>query len=147
MNRGSVAVGAALLVLAMLGSAAPVKAECHPFKGGETTVFTGESFKQYAIWRGEGESTVLGAFTSEYLVHGTGNGRFIAIGTLEAANGDTLFTITEGELVAPGVWEATVVVQGGTGRFEGATGGGQSTVTLVEPGVVDITTEGEICLP
>jgi hypothetical protein len=147
MNRRCFAVGAALLVLAMLGSAAAVRAECLPLKGEETPVFTGESFKQYGIWAGEGTSTVLGAYTVEYLVHGQGNGSFIALGTIEAANGDLLFTIAEGELVAEGEWEGTTIIVGGTGRFEGATGGAEFTTTFVEPGVVHTTFDGEICLP
>jgi hypothetical protein len=141
------ALGTALLILAMLGFATPVRAECVPFKGQETPIFTGESFKQYGIWVGEGNSTVLGAYTVEYLVHGQGNGSFIALGTIEAANGDLLYTIAEGELVAEGQWEGTTVIVGGTGRLEGATGSAGFTTTFVEPGVVHTTFDGEICLP
>jgi hypothetical protein len=92
--------------------------------------------------RGEGEATLLGHFTAQWetevdLATATGTGTY----TFTAANGDELFTRTEGretQFVPPNVSTTTslATITGGTGRFAAATG----TFTIVSTGTIDFAT-------
>lgn len=89
-----------------------------------------------------GEATLLGHFTAALedevdLATATATGT----STLTAANGDELFTTTEGretKFVPPNVSTTTSVatITGGTGRFAAATG----TFTVVHTGTIDFAT-------
>src|SRR5262249_51001777 len=89
-----------------------------------------------------GEATLLGHFTAVYqtevdLATATGTGTY----TLTAANGDELFTNTEGGqtgFVPPNISTVTLVatITGGTGRFAAATG----TFTIIRTGTIDVAT-------
>ena len=69
--------------------------------------------------------------------------------TITAANGDQLFATIEGTevlptLEVPGTLEGTFAIVGGTGRLEGATGGGRFTGINPFGPVVSATVDGMI---
>ena len=124
-------VGLVLTAL-MLGLAWPaIAGDQVPFKGREVGdgVLISSSFifpYHYSSDIAEGKATHLGHFTltSDIAVDvrfGTATGT----ATLTAANGDMLFLDMEGYAVRPAFIEtvANYTITGGTGRFEGATGG------------------------
>src|SRR5262249_9704276 len=107
-----------------------------PFTGHGTGSFTSANFDFLA----SGIASRLGLFThygalvltptSDPLV-------FIVSGTTtyEAANGDKLYAVLDGPLnVATGVATGTDTWIGGTGRFEGASGGAEVTAVLAPDG-------------
>jgi hypothetical protein len=89
----------------------------------------------------EGTARLMGAVTGEVRDQDRGSN---AVGTLilQSADGDMLFfsyEISEGE---PGFFGGTYSVEGGTGRFEDATGGGVIIGEDVAEGLFDIRLEG-----
>lgn len=75
-----------------------------------------------------GHANHLGRFTGEaQVLQNVTDGSYVGSYIWTAANGDTIFGTFEGQLIptaTPGVFDniETVIVTGGTGRFEGATG-------------------------
>ena len=133
MKRYSFAASLALAVVAVLGLAGPVAArEQVPFKGSLDGTFTRTGFPiAFIELYGAGQATQLGQFTL-YMPHyvdllavpTTGAGIF----TFTAANGDTVYGTVTGQadpVPLPGLLHTveTMIIEGGTGRFAGASGG------------------------
>lgn len=123
-----------------------------PFKARVTGLAVGNPCGTYTA---EGNAAHLGAITESgsycvVEVLGPGLLRLTGEGTQVAANGDTLsFTFDEvvNLTTEPFTGEATFVITGGTGRFEGATGGGTFSTTGTVAGdtfSLDIEYEGTI---
>ena len=133
-----VSVLAAVLTALTLSSPATA-GESVPFKGKSSGVITTVGFDPVALivythQTGEGEATHLGHFT----VTGDAKvflpaGNVVGTWTLTAANGDMLF----GTMVAGGIDPThgfgTFTIVGGTGRFVGATGEYQQSITFGVP--------------
>ncbi len=102
-------------------------------------ICTSDDFPSFNFQVGEGEATHLGYFTTkmQFCVGAGGTYNYIQ-GAMVAANGDSLFiSSTEGGVVnvwPPGEGEGSYdawfkdpfIFTGGTGRFEGASGGGMT---------------------
>jgi hypothetical protein len=132
MNRFSFAAGLALAIVVVLGLAGPVTAqEQVPFYGRlvgvDTATAVNPPFVSVEV-NTEGNATHLGRFTLDELATVNIFTR-VATGTFlfTAANGDTVFGTFSGlaTLTAPDVLTIVenAIITGGTGRFDGATGG------------------------
>ncbi len=64
--------------------------------------------------------------------------------TLTAANGDQVFTTYAGERTSEAQAEVQFTITGGTGRFEGASGGGVLSVQIISSDLVLGTMDGVI---
>jgi hypothetical protein len=157
MKRFSCGAGLALAVVVVLGLTGPVAAgESVPFKG----EYEGEDVGRlvappFAAVRvtAEGNAAHLGNFTFIELATvntatGAGSGTF----EFTAANGDTVYGTIVGQarLTAPNVLTIleAATIEGGTGRFEGATGSFDVTrVKNLATGETACTFEGSISTP
>ena len=115
----------ALAVLIALTCAAPAMAQkAVPFKGsldGEIVAVNGNTLTA----DDRGEITHLGQFTAvQTYVFGSATD-FAGSIVLVAANGDMLFGTFEGVNTPDGVLMGDFTLDGGTGRFSSATGGGR----------------------
>jgi hypothetical protein len=157
MKRFCCAASLALVVVAVLGLTGPIAAgEQVPLKGG----YEGEDIGTLvappiaeAQVTAAGIATQLGNFTFRELVTvntatGIGSGSF----QFTAANGDTVYgsIVGQARLTAPGVLTIleTATIEGGTGRFDGATGS-FSVTRLKNPATGETTCsfEGTISSP
>jgi hypothetical protein len=131
-----------------------------PFKGsfnGTSTVAPGRCAVLTNAISGTGQITHLGRFTTaqSHCIDPTGadplaftNGIF----TFTAANGDTIFGTYSGDLVptaTPGLFQVDGVftIEGGTGRFANASGGGEASgeTNLADPaGPATVILDGSI---
>ena len=129
-------------VLAALTLSGPATAgEQVPFKGQSSGVVTTVGFDPvagivYVHGVGKGEATHLGYFsvTTDVQIHfptGIVFGIVLGTSTLTAANGDMLFAKLVGYGVDPTHGLGTFTILGGTGRFQGATGSYQQTITFL----------------
>lgn len=73
----------------------------------------------------------------------TGQGTMQGYGVYTYSNGDKRFGKWEGKLVGKGQYEGTWSDIGGTGKYDGCTGGGTWAATSMGPGISEITAEGE----
>jgi hypothetical protein len=157
----------ALVAVLCLAVAAPASAAdpARPFAGRDRvadTLLLPSGCPANAAWRysatGSGQFLHLGA-TSVVVTHctfvdmATGTGSFgPGTITLTAANGDELhlvdrgtFRIVMGQDGPSSVFEMTWVVDGGTGRFAGATGSGTTHgSSLLSTGITTASYQGEI---
>jgi hypothetical protein len=113
-------LGAAALLLFQATAASAKDAVERPFRGHATNTWVVDLMTGMGVTHEEGVATHLGRHTNDGIGVWDLSGEFPVLvsaeGTTTAANGDqTFWTIT---LAMPGV----VVVDGGTGRFEDATG-------------------------
>jgi hypothetical protein len=131
-----------------------------PFKGsftGTSTVAPGRCAVLTNAISGTGQITHLGRFTTaqSHCIDPTGtdplaftNGIF----TFTAANGDTIFGTYSGDLVptaTPGLFQVDgeFTIEGGTGRFANASGGGEASgeTNLADPaGPATVILDGSI---
>ena len=143
-------------------AATPVAArDLVPFKATFTGSSTSVSGFPCAVLRsdivGGGHATHLGNFTTvqhHCFDPGDPTGAFTeGFYTFTGANGDTIFGTYHGHLVpiiAPSVFAIVgeFTIEGGTGRFVGATGGGTASGTLnVATGVTTVMLDGVISSP
>jgi hypothetical protein len=115
-----------------------------PFKGrAEYTLTYAAPDGSVLVYNGTGHATHLGLFTADASLFPDGDGKFSATATFTAANGDQLFLIAEGAFTSPTSVVGTATITGGTGRFEGATGGADF-MDITSIVLVDQTFEGTI---
>src|SRR5262249_1914463 len=130
----------ALAISLLLGSLPVVAAE-RPFalngNGVATFITDGAGNVIGANVTGSGTATHLGMWTTVGTVHFTPDpnnpGRLLSsgTGTITAANGDTLQFVVHGSLdPAAGADMGPIQFVGGTGRFNGVSGGGEFVVEL-----------------
>ena len=157
MKRFSSAARLALAIVAVLGLTRPVAAgEQVPLKGGSEGEDIGRLVAPpiaVAQVTAAGNATQLGQFTflEQVTVNtatGAGSGSF----QFTAANGDTVYgsIVGQARLTAPGVLTIleTATIEGGTGRFEGATGSiSVARVKNLATGETACTFEGTISSP
>jgi hypothetical protein len=137
----SAVLGLLALVVPAAGVAVAAAGEV-PFSADLTVVFAGTD-RGVRVFTVEGTASLMGPVTGEVRDQDRGP---ISVGTLFllGVNGDRLFfsyEIAEGE---PGLFGGFYRVEGGTGRFEGATGGGVIIGQDVAEGVFDVTLEGTL---
>ena len=136
-------IGRLVAALAVLAVAAPLRAGDNvPFEAELTVIFAG-SDGNVRVFDVAGIATLMGPVTGEVRDQDRGP-RSVGTLLLQGANGDTLFlsyALAEGE---PGQFGGFYTVEGGTGRFAGATGGGMIIGRDVALGVFDVTLEGTI---
>ena len=130
-----------LITIAALTLSGPaIAGENVPFKGRSAGELATVGFDPvrgiiYTHLTGSGEATYLGRFTvtaDVRIVLATGQPE--GTWTLTAANGGMLFgTMAGGIPVGPNQSIATIIIVGGTGRFQGATGSYLENVTFVFP--------------
>jgi hypothetical protein len=157
MNRFRCVASLALAVVAVLGLTGPVAAGVlvplkGEYEGEDVGTLVVPPFAAVQV-TAAGNATLLGKFTFIELVTvntatGVGRGTF----QFTAANGDTVFGTIVGQarLTAPNVLTIleTATIEGGTGRFEGATGSFDVT-RLKNPATGDTACsfEGSISTP
>jgi hypothetical protein len=128
---------AVLTALSLSGSAKA--GERVPFKGQSSGVVTVVEFDPvagiaYTHVAGEGQASHLGHFTVAGDVALTvATGIPIGTWTLTAANGDMLFLSMGGSGIDPTHGFGAFTVEGGTGRFQGATGYYEQIITFAAP--------------
>jgi hypothetical protein len=82
----------------------------------------------YVLYVAEGEATHLGGFEAS-VRHRSKGGAVLGAWIVEGANGDGLTIATEAQFDEDrGMYVGTYEIVGGTGRFSGATGGGDYAV-------------------
>lgn len=140
--QGSILVAPLLLcVITPLANAVPGSvAQEVRFKGQSGGVATTVGFDPgtgtvYVRAEGKGNATHLGSFeivgdSRINIFTGTVEGTW----TLTAANGDILLATMEGFGIDPTHGAGHFTIVGGTGRFEGATGSYQQSITFAAPG-------------
>ena len=74
----------------------------------------------------------------------TGQGTLKGYGVSTYANGDTSFRTHEGKPVGKGHWKGTWIITKGTGKYEGAKGGGTWESKSLAPGISYYEIESEI---
>jgi hypothetical protein len=144
--------GIRLLVtaLAALTLSGPARAgEQVPFKGKQSGVMmqTGFSFPFVTTSVvGEGQATHVGRFTMIWqVVVDVITGYATGVATLTAANGDLLFlTMVGPPTTDPTRGAAEFTIVGGTGRFQGATGGYTEQIEFAFPFYVSPNTFTEV---
>ena len=114
-----------------------------PFNGRAEYTLTAVEPDGTLRYIGTGLATHLGLFTADASLFPDGDGKFSATATFTAANGDQLFLIAEGAFTSPTSVVGTATITGGTGRFEGATGGADF-MDITSIVLVDQTFEGTI---
>ena len=115
-----------LVTAAALLGAYPATVEADqavPLKGRTEYTLTAVEPDGTLRYRGTGHATHLGLFTADVSVFPNGDGTFSLTGVFTAADGDQILFIGEGEFTSPTSAMGTATITGGTGRFEGATGG------------------------
>jgi hypothetical protein len=154
-------MAASLVAAAMISVTTPASASDQvPFKATFTGSSTSGPGAPCAVLRsditGGGHATHLGNFTTvqhHCFDPGDPTGAFTeGFYTFTGANGDTIFGTYHGNLVpiAPPVFAIVgeFTIEGGTGRFVGATGGGTASGTLnVATGVPTVMLDGVISSP
>jgi hypothetical protein len=131
-----------------------------PFKGsftGTSTVAPGRCTVLTNAISATGQITHLGRFTTaqSHCIDPTGTDPLAfteGVFTFTAANGDTIFGIYSGDLVptaTPGLFQVDgeFTIEGGTGRFANASGGGEASgeTNLADPaGPVTVILDGSI---
>lgn len=138
----SVLAFAVLAVLPLAAPASPSGAGAVPWSAEIVYVQVGREPPAY-IWVGEGKATLMGPVTAEARDLTTGP-RHRGTTTIQDASGNAVFASYQVDQVGPGEWAGTFTVIGGSGRFDGASGGGALTISLVEPGVVLNNFEGTL---
>jgi len=141
----------ALTVLTVAGLASPAAAQQEvPFRGAYTLDFTVTETDILGVFRieyaGTGHASHLGrSITAAESLLDTRVVPFTTTGTetFTAANGDEVFTSFDGTSSPPdpngiAYFAGSFVITGGTGRFLGATGGGEAEGTV---NVVTVTSE------
>jgi len=137
-------------VLAALTLSGPATAaKLVPFKGKSSGIITTVGFDPvngivYTHLAGEGEATHLGHFAviadvAVYLASGV-----LGTWTLTAANGDMLFLTMRGGGIDPTHGFGTFIIVGGTGRFQGATGYYEQTITFGAPPPTTVVSYTEV---
>jgi len=149
MRRFAAILGVVAILAFTAGPVVAKGAEQRPFKGvgqGHGMVVLDAGCPNFgglrSVFTTAGRATHMGAFTLDFN-HCTPAGPFL-VGTemtFAAANGDEVYaTYTAGPFPVvgadPQVFDAPVdfVIVGGSGRFEGASGGGHITLTVAWPG-------------
>lgn len=134
---------------------------------GETENADGSATSVNTKWQtievGDEEGHVLGLFENTQLWVRDANGEKIIShsrgimdlntklghGTLQGynvftySNGDKRFSRYDGKLVGKDQWEGTWTEIGGTGKYEGCTGGGTWVTNSLGTGVSEVTAKGE----
>jgi hypothetical protein len=149
INRASAAILFSIAVGVMCLSPTHILAKKggadRPFKGNAQGSIVGGSGlpDDPLVVEYTGNATHLGKFTRTE--RATLDGMGGVSGTIDyvAANGDELFTTFIGVFVDLGIVEGTYTVEGGTGRFAGASGGADFTATT-DFVTVNATFSGEI---
>lgn len=124
-----------------------------PFKGNLTVTATNTTVTEdgflHIVGTIEGHGTILGRITGsfDYFVNPT-NGNFAGVITKVAANGDEVHEVFAGDFnddftASTGVFS----IQGGTGRFQNAEGGGFFTGTVVSATTIDVNYLAVIDVP
>jgi hypothetical protein len=133
----STAVGVLLAALSLCGTG--TAGESVPFKGESSGFVTTVGFDPvegvvYVHGTGTGNATHLGRFTATADVKiYTVAGFIMGTWTYTAANGDKLFLTGVGTGVDPTHGSGNFTIVGGTGRFEGASGTLQQSITFGTP--------------
>jgi hypothetical protein len=154
-------MAASLVAAAMISVTTPASASDQvPFKATFTGSSTSGPGDPCAVLRsdiaGGGHATHLGNFTTvQHHCFDPGDPTLAfteGFYTFTGANGDTIFGTYHGNLVpiAPPVFAIVgeFTIEGGTGRFVGATGGGTASGTLnVATGVTTVMLDGVISSP
>lgn len=94
----------------------------------------------------EGQATLMGPFTGESHDFVTRNGTVDGITVFEAIDGSTLVQPSHLDPVGKDLFVGTFAIEGGTGRFEGATGGGTIVLMRIAPGVFEGMREGTLSI-
>lgn len=94
-----------------------------PFSGSATGMVTDVVPPNELLIEYTGTATHLGRFTREEQLFLNPDGSFDGTIVFTAANGDELWLDFEGAFTSPTTAEGTYTFTGGTGRFEGASGG------------------------
>lgn len=136
---------AALFALGAGPSAGPAASaqqagEAGRFSAEITYTVVGREPPRY-VWAGQGQASRMGSVTSEVRDFSTGP-RHSGTGVISGGARDGLCFSYSVDETGPGVWDGTFTIEGGSGRFEGAGGGGALTLILVEQGVVSASFDG-----
>jgi len=73
----------------------------------------------------------------------TGQGTMNGYGVMTYPSGDKRFVKHEGKIAGKGLWKGTFTDVGGTGKYEGCTGGGTWESKSLGKGISNLTAEGE----
>lgn len=119
-------VAAVFAVMAAIGFASPLRAGegpvARPFKGSARGYITAQIPPNGLFLEMSGQATQLGHFTRiEYALLGD-DGSVVGRIVFTAANGDQLWVEIDGEFISATDVAGRYIINGGTGRFQGATG-------------------------
>ena len=130
MKKRSISSFLALVLLACVTQAATVKQV--PMKGSGSGQITGQNGAVITAI-GHGEATHLGKFTREEVIT-LNDGAVSGTIVFTAADGSQLNCEFVGAFTSAATVAGTYTFTGGTGRFDGATGGAFFDITLGEAG-------------
>jgi hypothetical protein len=89
-----------------------------------------------------GKATAISQGTMD-LHKKTGKGTMQGYSIMTYPSGDKRYASWEGKIAGKGKWEGTFTDIGGTGKYEGCTGGGTWKTQSLGPGISHIEAEGE----
>lgn len=140
MKKRSISGLLALVLLACITQAATVKEV--PMKGNGSGQITGQNGAVITAI-GSGEATQLGKFTREEVIT-LNDGAVSGTMVFTAADGSQLYCEFVGAFTSAATVAGTYTFTGGTGRFDGATGGTFFNITLGESGSFSFAFAGTI---
>jgi hypothetical protein len=125
-----------------------------PFKGSlESVVTVAPELDEFGILRLEGvingQATIAGKITGSFVYYvNTNDGSFVGDLTKVAANRDEIYESFVGQFISATASIGQFTIEGGTGRFSNATGGGDFTGDVLVPfAVIDVGFNGTISGP
>ena len=106
-------------------------------------------YENKLLWISEkdgGKATAISRGTMDFN-YKAGNGIMRGYSEMKMPDGDTVFSSYEGKMVGKGKVKGTYTYIGGTGKYEGCTGGGTWESQSLARGVSHVVAEGERIYP
>jgi hypothetical protein len=144
VKRTCGAVVAVLAVTLALGAPSQTHAGDKPFKGSAQGYITGQIPPNGLFLEMSGKATHLGKFTREEYAYLGADGSVVGTIIFTAANGDELWAEIDGGFTSATDVEGRYIITGGTGRFQGATGGANFKAYTPDFHYAEVVFEGTI---
>ncbi len=122
-----------------------INTKWHQIEIGDTEGHVVAVFQNTQVWISEitGERATAFSRGTMDLNKKSGQGTMKGYNVTTFANGDKRFGSYEGKMVGKGQWEGTHTDIGGTGKYDGCTGGGTWKAKSLARGISHVEAEGE----
>jgi hypothetical protein len=126
-------------------SGTSINTKWHEIEVGDTDGHVIAVFENKQVWVSEitGETAIAHSRGTIDLNKKSGQGTMRGYNVTTWENGDKRYGSYEGKLMGKGQWEGTYTDMGGTGKFDGCSGGGIWRSKSLGPGISHLESEGE----